>query len=230
MNKNNVEVVVVGGSYPGAMSAWFRSRYPHIAAASWASSAVVQPIVDFQQYDKQSYTSTVKSGKWCPDLIQQAMKYVTSEAKKRDSGDSDNFISKQCGLAGVPDLRTDDWLSYFADIVAGAVQYGGRTDLCNYMKEVEGQDDIAVAQRIVDYGNKSGDSPTDYDRNVTASTTIDVNSSGRPWSFQYCTEYGWFQSMSEESPMRSPIVDAEYFSQQCADAFGIDMSSFPRAN
>ena len=47
INENNVEVVVVGGSYPGAMSAWFRSRYPHLAVASWASSAVVQPIVDF---------------------------------------------------------------------------------------------------------------------------------------------------------------------------------------
>ena len=41
MNPNNVEVVVVGGSYPGALSAWFRSRYPHLTVASWASSAVV---------------------------------------------------------------------------------------------------------------------------------------------------------------------------------------------
>ena len=48
MNSDGVEVVVVGGSYPGAMSAWFRSRYPHLTVASWASSAVVQPIVDFQ--------------------------------------------------------------------------------------------------------------------------------------------------------------------------------------
>lgn len=48
MNSDGLEVVVVGGSYPGAMSAWFRSRYPHLAVASWASSAVVQPIVDFQ--------------------------------------------------------------------------------------------------------------------------------------------------------------------------------------
>ena len=41
MNTNNVEVMVVGGSYPGALSAWFRSRYPHLAVGSWASSAVV---------------------------------------------------------------------------------------------------------------------------------------------------------------------------------------------
>ena len=40
------EVLVVGGSYPGALSAWFRERYPHLTIGSWASSAAVQPIVD----------------------------------------------------------------------------------------------------------------------------------------------------------------------------------------
>lgn len=50
--------IVIGGSYPGAMSAWFRNRYPHVAVASWAASAVVQPIPDFWQYDEQIYLST----------------------------------------------------------------------------------------------------------------------------------------------------------------------------
>ena len=35
------KTLVVGGSYPGALSAWFRERYPHIALASWSSSGVV---------------------------------------------------------------------------------------------------------------------------------------------------------------------------------------------
>ena len=46
INKEGNEVLVIGGSYPGAMSAWFRERYPHIAIGSWSSSGVVQPIVD----------------------------------------------------------------------------------------------------------------------------------------------------------------------------------------
>jgi pimeloyl-ACP methyl ester carboxylesterase len=46
------QTIVVGGSYPGALSAWFRAKYPHMAIASWAASAVVQPIVDFWQYDE----------------------------------------------------------------------------------------------------------------------------------------------------------------------------------
>ncbi len=36
--------IVVGGSYPGALSAWFRYKYPHLTIGSIASSAVVQAI------------------------------------------------------------------------------------------------------------------------------------------------------------------------------------------
>jgi hypothetical protein len=38
--------IMIGGSYPGALSAWFRTRYPHIA------------IADYWQYDEQLYTAT----------------------------------------------------------------------------------------------------------------------------------------------------------------------------
>ena len=120
------------------MSAWFRERYPHIAVGSWASSGVVQPIVDYWQYDEQIYQSTLKSGKWCPDMIQQSVKYVTEQGEKRDSGDPDNFITKNLADTSTPDLRTSDWLSYYADIPAGAVQYGGRSDLCNTLEGVKG--------------------------------------------------------------------------------------------
>jgi len=48
----------------------------------------------------------------------------------------------------------------------------------------------AYAQAIID--TDPGNTPDGYDREIIASTTIDVNSSGRPWTFQYCTEYGWF--------------------------------------
>jgi len=66
-NKN--DVLVIGGSYPGALSAWFRERYPHLAIGSWSSSGVVQPIVDFWKFDEQTYTSTLKSGEACPATI-----------------------------------------------------------------------------------------------------------------------------------------------------------------
>lgn len=53
------------------------------------------------------------------------MTYVTAQADLRDGGDADNYITKNLADTTVPNLSSDDWLSYYADIVAGAVQYGG---------------------------------------------------------------------------------------------------------
>jgi len=44
--------VTIGGSYPGAMSSWFRNKYPHIALGALASSAVVDAVYDFYQFDE----------------------------------------------------------------------------------------------------------------------------------------------------------------------------------
>jgi len=70
MNPDNAnQVLVIGGSYPGAMSAWFRNRYPHLTVGAWSSSGVVQPVIDFWKFDEQTYTSSVKSGDYCPQMI-----------------------------------------------------------------------------------------------------------------------------------------------------------------
>jgi pimeloyl-ACP methyl ester carboxylesterase len=57
MNKDFIQrpTVVIGGSYPGALSAWFKSRYPHLAVAAWSSSGVVQAIPDMWQFDERIY-------------------------------------------------------------------------------------------------------------------------------------------------------------------------------
>ena len=53
--------ISVGGSYPGALSAWFRYKYPHLVIGSIASSAVVLAIEDFKDFDEQIYLSSAKS-------------------------------------------------------------------------------------------------------------------------------------------------------------------------
>jgi len=61
--------ITIGGSYPGALSAWFKSQYPTHAIGAWSSSGVINAIQDFKDYDKQVYTATSKSGEYCPDQI-----------------------------------------------------------------------------------------------------------------------------------------------------------------
>jgi len=43
--------IVIGGSYPGALSAWFKNQYPQHALGAWSSSGVINAIKDFSQFD-----------------------------------------------------------------------------------------------------------------------------------------------------------------------------------
>lgn len=50
--------IIVGGSYPGALSAWFHYKYPHLSVMSWSSSGVINNIADYTQFDGHVYKIT----------------------------------------------------------------------------------------------------------------------------------------------------------------------------
>ena len=61
--------VVIGGSYPGALSAWFKSKYPNAAKAAWSSSGVIHVFQDFYQNDLDVMLTTNMSDPDCPHRI-----------------------------------------------------------------------------------------------------------------------------------------------------------------
>jgi hypothetical protein len=65
----------MGGSYPGALAAWARYKYPHIIDGAIASSAVVNAIDDMWQYDTVAYEAMMKSGPECPKMVEDICKW-----------------------------------------------------------------------------------------------------------------------------------------------------------
>lgn len=122
--------VTVGGSYPGALSAWFKHLYPTHAIGSWSSSGVIHAIEDFRDFDKDIYTATAKSGDLCPSTIQAQYKFIEN-AFETDSDQTEQI----CDLFNIPvdSLNKHDFFFYLADIYTLGVQYGMRTHLCDFI-------------------------------------------------------------------------------------------------
>jgi len=68
--------VTIGGSYPGALSAWFKNYYPNSADVAWSSSGVILPVRNFFDFDMDIYQATLRSGPECPLAIQKITTYI----------------------------------------------------------------------------------------------------------------------------------------------------------
>lgn len=64
--------ITVGGSYAGAVSSWYRMKYPHMTIGAIGSSGVVNAIYNFPNFDKQIKLSTLKSSQACAQKISSA--------------------------------------------------------------------------------------------------------------------------------------------------------------
>lgn len=60
---------MIGGSYPGALAAWFKNVYPDHATAAWSSSGVINSIQNFKMFDYDIYNRTLRNGTRCPEII-----------------------------------------------------------------------------------------------------------------------------------------------------------------
>ena len=115
--------ITVGGSYAGAMSVWFRSKYPHMTVGAIGSSGVVLAVEDFSDFDEQIYQSALKSGQECVSSIQDVNKYV------EDIINSDGRLAFQA-IFNAEKLTAKEFLFYWADVIVFQFQYSKRVEFC----------------------------------------------------------------------------------------------------
>ena len=68
--------IVIGGSYPGALAAWFKSQYPDHAVGAWSSSGVIHAIKDFTHFDLDIFMRTDESGPECTNAVKESIAFV----------------------------------------------------------------------------------------------------------------------------------------------------------
>lgn len=209
--------ITVGGSYPGAMSAWFRYKYPHIAFASLSSSGVVDAIADYYLYDEQVFNSTAKSGLACPERFINVTQYIEAKINRGERRE----VFSTFGYDG--DLEDGEFYYFLGDVAAGPVQYGARTTFCNDLLALPNDMDTIIAW-VADFATKQGLDLEDYGADSLRNTTIDFNKNARQWTYQTCANLGYFQTPAQHgTPMRGANMTIEFWDDFCTRVYGIDI-------
>ena len=118
------------------------------------------------------------------------------------------------------DMNNGDFAFYIADIFVESVQYGQRVDLCELLNPE--RPFFGYLDVIHGLAQKQGVNPSDYCRNNLKKEAL---SNARSWTYQYCTEFGWFQTPSHEHPLRSQnLLGLPYWLDYCNEIFGTKLS------
>ncbi|OQR89703.1 serine protease family S28 [Achlya hypogyna] len=204
--------VAFGGSYPGALAAWFKLKYPSLVAGSVASSAPLWAKEDFPEYmEVVGNGLRYFGGGECYRAVEQAM--VALHALLDGGREGRQKLAELFSPCSPMKNEFDDSVfeSSVMSLFQGVAQYndiyGGLTltDVCNIFSR--GNDSLA---QLVDFVNQAKTKPC-LDSNfqgtpngtveVLSETAFDGKSSSRQWFYQTCNEFGYFQTATtKQSP------------------------------
>ena len=182
--------VVIGGSYPGGMAAEFRHLYPTHAAAAWSSSGTVLSKEYYNEYDMSVYLSAKKSDNDCPKKFSMVMTDIERILMFGNQTEKDAMYAKF--YTNNTSMDNGDFMAFISDIFSGAVQYGLRTKICDWLNTTAYKED-PFGQLMAWNLQDSRLYPNEYDGVVElANTTVDFTKNMRQYAWQDCTEFGKF--------------------------------------
>eukprot|EP00792_Barthelona_sp_PAP020_P004587 TRINITY_DN2223_c0_g1_i1.p1 TRINITY_DN2223_c0_g1~~TRINITY_DN2223_c0_g1_i1.p1 ORF type:complete len:487 (-),score=114.90 TRINITY_DN2223_c0_g1_i1:1-1416(-) len=208
---DNTPIIIVGGSYAGAMSSWMRAKYPHLITMSWASSGPVHATEDFYQYD---FFVGKTLGISCSSAIRRVFDQIEMELYASEA--SNAAIRSQFKGGEYIDTDPVRFLYIMADIVAFAAQYNYTEHLCPF---IDHPDQNALGG-FINYSNWLFDYFDQDCRNYDLprpSTAIDKQGS-RQWLWQSCNEFGFWQ-VAAPGGLRSKRIDLAWHHKICKDSF-----------
>ncbi|KAA0152405.1 hypothetical protein FNF29_03971 [Cafeteria roenbergensis] len=200
--------IVVGGSYPGALAAWYREKFPHLSAGSHSASGVVRAVLNYTQFDQQIASA---AGPTCAG----ALRAITRALEDGLPGSK--------ALLNASGLTNDgDFFYLVADSMAEPVQYAHRDELCNAVTPAfsAGKPVLPAYVQFVQevFYARMGNSAEDYNSQNMADPVTGGN--GRSWWWFKCSELAYWQVAPEEGSIRSSAVSYAYHRDLCFRVFG----------
>ncbi|XP_022216374.1 putative serine protease K12H4.7 [Drosophila obscura] len=225
----NSKVLLAGGSYSATMVVWFKRQYPDLVEGGWASSAPLLAKVAFTEYKEVVGQAFLQlGGQKCYDRIQNGIAELESMFDNKRGAEARAMLRLCNSFDDKNDLDMWSLFGSISNAFSGTAQYQRAGDIeyyCNYLLSFS---DDATA--IANFAYWAWGMPSCID--ATYSSTVEyylwaVNNfdAGRPWYYQTCNEYGWYQtSGSRNQPFGTKFPTALY-TTLCADVFSSQFSN-----
>ncbi|XP_072525472.1 thymus-specific serine protease [Salminus brasiliensis] len=227
-----------GGSYAGALSAWFRGKFPHLVYGAVASSAPVQAKLDFSSYTtvvgRSLMDESVGGSEKCVKAVYEAFAAVEAALLRGE----ETQVGKDFGCCDTPKSLEDqtEFLQSLADIFMGTVQYNEEVGpltiarLCDimtnqskaYAEEEEAYDRLVKLTAIYRTVEKEPCLDVSYEKTILhLNKTTHVGSGYRQWFYQTCTEFGFYQTCEDATCPFSRMMTLQTQTQLCPLLFSI---------
>ncbi|CAJ0584993.1 unnamed protein product, partial [Mesorhabditis spiculigera] len=259
INKQNgwtgTKWVVFGGSYSGALAAWFRQLHPELAIGAVGSSGPVQATVDFYQYlqvveNSLAYKGTDNAKGWqygsdlCLARVKDGFAQLVELMKTKEGRDSVTAMFKVIPSLNDLPLAPIDFQNFYSLIFGnfqGAVQYSndrGETQydsiasVCNIMTNTTdglvGLVNVNTYLNLDKHGVYNGifNNYTSDVQELKDETYNDLDlAAARSWIWQTCTEFGYYQTTDYTQGVFGSTAALSMFIQMCQDVYGIQYDS-----
>jgi len=234
--------VALGGSYPGSLAAWARLKYPHLISAAVSTSGPLRAKANFVEYLEVVAASLDSSRSQCSNIVEDAVKRVKYLTSHRVGW---SLLSKKFRLCSAFDgSQLTDVANLFESLVGnfeGVVQYNRDNrefegaqwtnvtvdTLCDLMTDTRLGSSLDRLKAVNDLAlEMSGEKCLEHTYKSQLTELQEVNwdtpaaKGGRQWTYQTCTEFGWYQSSESKKLNFGNIIPAKFFEYMCADLFG----------
>jgi len=216
---SSCSVTIIGGSYPGSLSSWFRQQYPFLANFSWSSSAPIHIVNDFPAYDEHC-RRVLESH--CLQCYSNSKKILDKYHKGIETKNSSilNILYTEYGFHS--NMHPASILSILADVISWAIQYDNSFNListyCQFQSQLE-PNETAYKDLFFGIQQKINQTSEQMDMmSLTNEDPLDSMASSRSWTWITCNELGWFQT---SSGFKSKWINMTYYDAVCQKLFGI---------
>ena len=208
-------VVVTGVSYSGALAAYARLKYPSLYVAAYASSGVVEAILDFVEYGQQSAADVTSD---CRLRIYDGIQTIDDIMGIPDSGTRLQELFNPCGNVTVenpvPFLYT-----LGGDLIGPAQEAQESETVCPFFQD---GDNLVNMVNFFHNGTPYAECVPIFEVASLQDTNPANNAvGGRQWFWQKCTQWGFFKDAAPIGASFEPQwINLTMHYDLCEEIFG----------